>query len=347
MLNEKEYSNFMNKVVKKKSGCWEWTGATDSKGYGKVNLRRHGGYFRASRAIFAHTYGEIPEEKIVIHKCDNPFCVNPEHLMLGTQKDNMQNKVKRGRHNWEPKHGNNFAGKKVMADGKIYDSYSEAGRALGVSDNAVRKRVKNGWKGYQAGTCEELMACKEEFDKSGETAKKPIEFDSFEDARYWARFSGIKSSKEWEEIGRKGLPENIPVAPHRTYEDKWCGWGNFLGTGNWEKLPCSKKPKREIYQFLSMFDKKMRENPDKSEEEIAKDNELQLKGKSIYDSLIDEENFEKNFMLAQLFDVEIRKSDCAEYMTYWIWKCFRLLECRARYFAFHKPGYRKQYEIFI
>ena len=60
----------------------------------------------------------------------------------------MNDMVQRGRQKNKPFPNNNFAGKQVMANGKIYKSYSEAGRALGISDNGIRKRITLGWKGY-------------------------------------------------------------------------------------------------------------------------------------------------------------------------------------------------------
>lgn len=80
------------------SGCWLWEGATVPKGYGllgdQTKRRKHQYAHRASWELFK---SEIPDGLFVLHKCDNPYCVNPDHLFLGTQKDNHDDMVSKGR----------------------------------------------------------------------------------------------------------------------------------------------------------------------------------------------------------------------------------------------------------
>lgn len=72
------------------SGCWLWLGTT-SNGYGRID---HGGKtLRAHRASYEEFVGPIPKGFCVLHRCDTPCCVNPEHLFLGTQQDNMSDKA--------------------------------------------------------------------------------------------------------------------------------------------------------------------------------------------------------------------------------------------------------------
>jgi hypothetical protein len=78
------------------SGCWLWLGGTDRLGYGKVNVQ---GHFLAHRLAYAETHGDIPEGLLVLHKCDVPSCVNPDHLYIGDDQDNMNDMAARGRGN--------------------------------------------------------------------------------------------------------------------------------------------------------------------------------------------------------------------------------------------------------
>lgn len=81
--------------VEKSSGCWKWLGALHSGGYGL--FRYLGKTVRAHRFVWEAIYGPIPPRKHVLHKCDNPDCVNPEHLFIGTAEDNAKDAVSKGR----------------------------------------------------------------------------------------------------------------------------------------------------------------------------------------------------------------------------------------------------------
>jgi hypothetical protein len=151
-LTASEKKRFEEKFkINQETGCWEWTAST-TKGYGTIKIR--GAKKSAHRISYELYVGPIGSLQ-VCHKCDNPICVNPKHLFLGTQKDNIHDMIAKGRDNFGTnlksmnQEGNNKAGKKVMAEGIVYGSYSEAGRALGVSDNAIRKRIKKGLDGYK------------------------------------------------------------------------------------------------------------------------------------------------------------------------------------------------------
>ncbi len=81
--------------VRKEDACWIWTGARTSQGYG--NLRRNGQSLGAHRLSWTLTVGPIPDGMSVLHHCDNPSCVNPNHLFIGTHLDNMRDAVSKGR----------------------------------------------------------------------------------------------------------------------------------------------------------------------------------------------------------------------------------------------------------
>jgi hypothetical protein len=77
------------------SGCWLWTAGT-RKGYGRIAIGRTSIY--AHRFAFSEAYGVIPDGLFVCHRCDVPLCVRPDHLFLGTPRDNIRDSVAKGRH---------------------------------------------------------------------------------------------------------------------------------------------------------------------------------------------------------------------------------------------------------
>ena len=88
-----DLNKFMKKVSKQPDGCWLWKGANNYK-YGHFTLNNE---IYAHRSSFILHGNEIPEDMLVLHKCDVPLCVNPNHLFLGTHAENMQDKVNKGR----------------------------------------------------------------------------------------------------------------------------------------------------------------------------------------------------------------------------------------------------------
>lgn len=81
--------------VEKGAGCWEWRGYRVATGYGQFYM--DGGPVFAHRVAFMLAKGPIPEGMDVCHSCDNPSCVNPAHLWVGTRSENMRDCVAKGR----------------------------------------------------------------------------------------------------------------------------------------------------------------------------------------------------------------------------------------------------------
>jgi hypothetical protein len=94
---------FATKYIQASCGCWIWTSFELRDGYGGFGVR--------GRPVLAHRFswklhkGEIPNGQCVLHHCDVPLCVNPDHLFLGTQQDNIRDKVAKHRQATGERHG--------------------------------------------------------------------------------------------------------------------------------------------------------------------------------------------------------------------------------------------------
>lgn len=91
--------DFRGKFKRAENGCWNWMSAKNSDGYGRFYWQEVGKQCRltAHRAMWFSLYGSIPKDMCVLHKCDNPGCVRPSHLYVGTQLQNIADRVSRGR----------------------------------------------------------------------------------------------------------------------------------------------------------------------------------------------------------------------------------------------------------
>jgi hypothetical protein len=94
-MSDGDLERFWDKVIiRESSDCWEWSAGVDKNGYGQFQL--NGFNLRANRISYAIKNGD-PKELCVCHSCDNPSCVNPGHLWIGTMQDDMDDCVDKGR----------------------------------------------------------------------------------------------------------------------------------------------------------------------------------------------------------------------------------------------------------
>ena len=130
----------------KDNGCWEWTASADSKGYGSIKIPKTRKQIRAHRLSYLLHRGKIPEGMLVCHTCDNPKCVKPSHLFLGTHADNSQDMVAKGR---DLRGSKQFMAK--LTAGEVREihylyakgdvSYAKLGKKFKVSTGTIQKIV--------------------------------------------------------------------------------------------------------------------------------------------------------------------------------------------------------------
>lgn len=129
------------------TNCWTWTGSTDGRlasgeGYGKFCFNNKS--VRAHRVAYMLTNGEIGEGLCIMHICDNPQCVNPEHLRQGTHIENMRDKVAKGRCNAAKYPRDRLTNEQVLA---IYHSTKpnrEIAREMEIKSVSSVRSIKNG-----------------------------------------------------------------------------------------------------------------------------------------------------------------------------------------------------------
>lgn len=138
-------TRFWRFVTPVQHGCWNWKGTTAAGGYGSLGVRGRRGK-RAHRLSWILHYGPIPEGQCVLHRCDNPSCVRPDHLFLGTQIDNIRDMNAKGRRRGPITlrgERNNFA---VLTEAQVVEirrRYWEArGTRMRAPANFIRQLVK-------------------------------------------------------------------------------------------------------------------------------------------------------------------------------------------------------------
>lgn len=128
--------------VNKTDGCWLWTAST-TRGYGQVAFRADGRFVMvyAHRLSWELSYGGIPAGLSVLHRCDTPRCVRPDHLFLGTQRDNLTDARQKGRlidgvHRRKLSDADIF---NILVSRHIKGSGNELARQYGVHKNTISR----------------------------------------------------------------------------------------------------------------------------------------------------------------------------------------------------------------
>lgn len=132
-LTGKDILRFFTKFPLGGNGCWEWqAGKIKDRGYGQFWL--NGLNYRAPRVMWTILHGPIPDSILIYHSCDNPPCVNPTHLFLGTNSDNVLDRNRKGKFtHWSSaksycKHGHEFVEENIYWENGIHRKCRECRR---------------------------------------------------------------------------------------------------------------------------------------------------------------------------------------------------------------------------
>lgn len=149
-MDTKDIERFWAKVEKSPDGCWMWTGTKNADGYGIIFIDKK--RYLTHRLSWEIHFGEIPVGLFICHHCDIPGCARPDHLFLGTKKDNKQDAMKKGRHARGETSGRaKLTEEKVREIRKVYHDGGigiiELGHLYSVSHMAISLAIRGiNWK---------------------------------------------------------------------------------------------------------------------------------------------------------------------------------------------------------
>lgn len=145
---------FWTKVNKNApNGCWEWLAYRDQRGYGQYRLTRQRKSDLAHRLAWADKNGPIPDGMFCCHHCDNPSCLNPDHIFIGTQLDNVKDCREKGRFRNPPTYYGEDHPRAVVTEedvrwirGLAHIGAVRLGKLFGVSRQVIHHILKrNTW----------------------------------------------------------------------------------------------------------------------------------------------------------------------------------------------------------
>lgn len=124
--------------------CWLWRGAVHRDGYGSFKMS--GQQVAAHRAAWILTRGPVPEGMLLCHHCDTPACVNPSHLFIGTNGDNLADMARKGRSLRGERNGHAVLReadvRAVRRRAALGESIRQLAREFGITDSSMRKAIR-------------------------------------------------------------------------------------------------------------------------------------------------------------------------------------------------------------